>query len=1010
MNRLATVIVVVWTTTLYSIHHSNALVAFTYGTDQWRLSLLTSKLELNEDGKVVSVSSNPRRYSYLLGVGAKTNTPYKFLLDSGPATSIDELRNRFSVEVVNKQFYEQVAHHFMRLVGGERAGKDYPGELKIQSSKKSSVKNREFAVRLIGRIMFCWFLKEKKSNNGVPLVPEDMLSAYGVKNSIDYYHFVLEPLFFELLNTPIKDRRQAFRSDEYNKIPYLNGGLFEPHIPDDHYIYSEATESGRIGDVTISDDWFVSFFSVLEMYNFTVDENTAYDVELSIDPEMLGRIFENLLAEINPETGESAKKSTGSFYTPRDIVDYMVDTSLFYYLKDKTSIEDDKLHALISYDDEDDFQRALSDAERFSVVEALSTVRILDPACGSGAFPIGILQKIVYILQQVDSNSALWVKKQFSSVTSPELLRDIEDKQKKGMYDYIRKLGIIRESIFGVDIQTVATEIARLRCFLSLIVEEAVDDAQPNRGIHPLPNLDFKFISANTLIKLDIVAETEQTQHQMSFSDDSTLIDELGKVRAKYFTAQRDEREKLRTEFQSIQRDMQDNALRTYDDNFRNLFIHLSKWDPFANSKTEWFDSELMYGIDKFDILIANPPYIHLEHIKDRSAIYKKLKYSTYEARGDIYALFYERGIELLKDNGVLCYITSNKWMRAGYGKSLRNYFVKDTQPIQLIDFGGQQIFDATVDTNILVLLKKEYVESTRAIIANNKESIEDLYSYVKCNGVDITFAEDSNWIILSEIEQSIKSKIEAAGTPLKDWNIKILYGIKTGLNEAFIINGSKREKILSNCKTDEERQNTEALIRPILRGRDIKRYGYEFADQYLIALFPSHNYNIENYPAVKQWLVSAEWSDSIPSGYGHLRLEQTGKKHAKSGKTFNARKKTNNKWYETQDQIAYWEDFSKKKIVFSRISGDEPCFALDEKGMFTNDTAYIIVGSDLEYLYSQLTSKEIWFAFRKFYMGGGIEREFKVNNLLELPVPKRGVELNFSEEEKQAISDLLPD
>ncbi|MDR1246975.1 MAG: Eco57I restriction-modification methylase domain-containing protein [Clostridiales Family XIII bacterium] len=745
--------------------------------------------------------------------------------------------------------------------------------------------------------MFCWFLKEKKSADGVALIPDKILSQQAVTGNDTYYHNVLESLFFELLNTKARRRKDKFKSEGYSEIPYLNGGLFSPQVGD-HYKFSQITDSGEYGIVTVPDDWFKSLFGVLESYSFTVDENTAYDVELSIDPEMLGRIFENLLAEINPETGESAKKSTGSFYTPRDIVDYMVDTSLFHYLRDKTKIADDTLNALISYGKEDDTDYPLTAGENENIVDALSTLTIIDPACGSGAFPIGILQKTVYVLQQVDPNAKLWAAKQYSSVTSAELKQEIKQKEERGLFDYIRKLGVIRESIFGVDIQTIATEIAKLRCFLSLIVEENVEDDEPNRGIQPLPNLDFKFISANSLVRLE---DKSESTGQMSIFEDIQHIDELKRIRDEYFTADADERIELRQEFDSTQKEMLMKTIQNYGKTASNRYSLLYSWKPFENESTTWFDPEWMFGTNNFDIVIANPPYIHLEHIKEQSAYYRTLNFSVYEARGDIYALFYEKGVQLLKDNGFLCYITSNKWMRAAYGKSLRRFFADFTNPIQLIDFAGQQIFDATVDTNILLLSKSANQQATNAVIVKDNDSISNMRVYVKQNSVTIPFTASESWTILSPIEQSIKRKIEAVGTPLKDWDVKINYGIKTGCNEAFIVDGATRARLIAADPKSAE------IIRPILRGKDIKRYGYDFNGKYLIALFPSQNYDIGNYSAVKEYLLSAEWSDNVPYGHGMERLEQTGKKYTIDGISFTARKKTGNKWFETQDQISYW-------------------------------------------------------------------------------------------------------
>jgi len=246
--------------------------------------------------------------------------------------------------------------------------------------------------------------------------------------------------------------------------------------------------------------------------------------------------------------------------------------------------------------------------------------------------------------------------------------------------------------------------------------------------------------------------------------------------------------------------------------------------------------------------------------------------------------------------------------------------------------------------------------------------------------------------VILSDIEQRIKAKIEAIGTPLKDWDINIYRGILTGYNEAFIIDKVKKEEILANCKTEEERQRTAEIIRPILRGRDIKRYGYEFADLYIITTFPSLKIDIESYPAVKQHLLS----------FGYDRLKQTGDK--------GARKKTNNKWFETQDSISYWEDFYKQKIMYSEIV-KEPQFYLDNKGeFFAEATSFIMTGSNLDYLYNLLHSKIITYFFKTFYAGGGLGVDgyrYKKAFLERLPIPqiKSKVEFKTNDEIERYIS-----
>jgi hypothetical protein len=703
----------------------NAIVAFHDGNNQWRLSLLTSTLEI-KDGKVIKKDSNPRRYSYLLGIGTKTVTAYKYLVDKGQVQDIKQLQERFSVEVVNKQFYASVAELFTKLVGGERGVTKHPGLLKINGIVNQNVEHQEFAVRLIGRVIFSWFLKEKKSAAKVPIVPSELLSLDAVASNADYYHSILEPLFFELLNKRVEHRHESLREAPFSAVPYLNGGLFSPQY-NDFYNQNSFDGAGTPGLTHIPDGWFTELFTVLEQYNFTVDENTSYDVDLSIDPEMLGRIFENLLAEINPETGESARKSTGSFYTPREIVDYMVDSSLLEFLKDKTGADEKKLKALISWGQDDDELHPLTDAEKAKVVSALASLTILDPACGSGAFPIGILQKVVYVLQQVDEKAELWLQNQLKSITSPELRRDIEEKYRKENYDYLRKLGVIRESIFGVDIQTIATEISKLRCFLTLIIEEDVDDSAQNRGIRPLPNLDFKFVTANSLIGLP----ESNKSGKLNLFEDTTHIDRLKDIRNRYFGADADERARLQVEFKDLQLTMFRSRLASMGAT-SDLYNVLSDWNPFNHEKTEWFDSEWMFGVSKgFDIVIANPPYIDSEGMikagleSMRDAIAKSYKMT--KGNWDIYIAFFELGFGLLSSAGTLAYITPDKWISKPFGNELRKQTVKNMFAIAK---AGRKVFETAKVDSIISFIKNE--EPKHLIISNfengkfaHKKSIE---------------------------------------------------------------------------------------------------------------------------------------------------------------------------------------------------------------------------------------------------------------------------------------------
>lgn len=686
---------------------NNAVVAFANADrNNYRISLLTSKYEFSGD-KIVKVISNPRRYSYALGYGTKTKTAYKFLIEKGKVDSLEELTARFSVEVVNKQFYSEIATCFTELVGGDCDGRHYDRQLNLYGVTNHN-KYSEFAVRLIGRIVFCWFLKEKKSESGLPLLPEQMISLDGITDN--YYHTVLEPLFFELLNTNANRRKGKYAEEEiYQQIPYLNGGLFSPHN-DDMYKYDRANQCGTFGIVTIPDDWFRHFYGVLSEYNFTVDENTSYDIELSIDPEMLGRIFENLLAEINPETGENAKKSTGSFYTPRDIVDYMVDNSILEYLKTKTGIDDFRLKALISYAKEDDELAEFNTVEKKAIIDALYTVTVLDPACGSGAFPIGMLQKIVYILQQVDPQANLWFDKATENV-GIFLRKEFQKKFSAGSLDYIRKLSVIQNSIFGVDIQPIAVEIARLRCFLSLVIEEKVYDDEPNRGINPLPNLDFKFVIANSLVHLPKESDKVKkiSDNQMSIFEKQEHIDQLKAVREEYFTANDSEtKAELKLAFSEIQKLM----FQTTLDNAKMAsarYQALFQWKPFSNEVTSWFDSEWMFGISNgFDIIIANPPYLDSENMVNSGlSDFREYISSTYnfcKGNWDIYIAFFERAFTILDSTGILTFITPDKWLSRPFGEMLR---VNLLQNIKCIYQSGRNVFDSALVDSIVTTITK---------------------------------------------------------------------------------------------------------------------------------------------------------------------------------------------------------------------------------------------------------------------------------------------------------------
>jgi len=732
----------------------NALAVFYGGEDDWRFSFLTANPERTEKGKTTIAYSNPRRYSFFLGPNAKTNTPTRFLLNQGKIKDFDDLKSRFSIEVVNKEFYKEISKAFTKLVDGQ---------LKLPFVQNKSQTSLEFAVRLIGRIIFCWFLREKKSEADVALMPKELLSLEATSKFDDYYHAILEPIFFEVLNKPIKTRKDDFSKEPFSTVPYLNGGLFSPQDEDFYKRSNGDLQSQFHNTLVIPDSWFKDFFETLETYNFTIDENTSFDEELSIDPEMLGRIFENLLAEINPETGESARKSTGSYYTPRTIVNYMVDESLLLYLKEQTKVDEKKLRAIISYDLDDDAEHPVTPEEREKIIEALEKIKILDPACGSGAFPIGALQKIVFILQQVDPDGQMWFKKQIEN-TPPEVRRVIEREFSHKNFDYIRKLGIIRENIYGVDIQPIATEISRLRCFLTLVVDERIQDNAENRGIEPLPNLEFKFVTANSLIGLP----TSASVNQMGLFEDDRGIRELKELRDAFFNATGVEREQLKLQFVQAQNRMFQRMIDEGRKGYADLTTKLSSWDPFTHKASNWFEPEWMFGIKTgFDVVIANPPYLDSEgmvnnNLEDlRSYIVENYEYTR--GNWDIYIAFFEKGLKSLNQSGILTYISPDKWLSKPFGKALRTNNLKYLYSILN---AGRNVFESANVDSIVTIFKKDDFDNLK-IYKTLIDSVVFVRNYSKKNikppyTLDFLFSEHL------EILEKIEAKEDLRNTSWK--------------------------------------------------------------------------------------------------------------------------------------------------------------------------------------------------------------------------------------------------
>ena len=805
---------------LFCYRKNESVLRFSYVSETWGF---------NKDGIYERLSTNTKRYTYLLGEGRGCRTAIEqFGALKNSKLALSDVTAAFSVEALTKQFYKDLYEWYQWAVD-PASGVYFPNNTSIEADDREDIETK--IIRLITRIMFVWFIKQKE------LVPnkifdvdflETILKDFDPNSAVvgNYYNAILQNLFFGTLNRAIEDEQGNKRKfatnvkkdiktlyryaemftiseDEviklFSEVPFLNGGLFEcldktktidgveqAYNYDGFSRNDKKFADGRYRNRAVVPN--VLFFepergliSILSRYNFTIEENSPEEQQVALDPELLGKVFENLLGAYNPETKETARNQSGSFYTPREIVNYMVDESLISYLGN-TAFVRSLFSPEFVYD-------KTKEAEYKTIADKLKAIKILDPACGSGAFPMGLLNKMIEILCHITPDENI----------------------------YEMKLAIIENCIYGSDIQSIAAQITKLRFFISLICNCEKDATKPNFGIPTLPNLETNFVAANSLI-----AKKKQDSHNLFENPEIEPTKKvLTEIRHEHFSAKTAYRKSTLREKDKQLREKLAKLLAEDNDFAPEDAKQLAAWNPYdQNAVAGFFDPAWMFGVsDGFDIVIGNPPYIQLQNDGGKLAkLYADCNYKTYARTGDIYCLFYERGYQLLKPNGHLCYITSNKWMRAGYGEKTREFFAKNTNPLLLIDFAGVKIFEsATVDTNILLFAKAVNEHKTLCAVTNkqNKDSVKNLSVFVQQSGSVCEFSNSDSWVILSPIEQSIKRKIEAVGTPLKDWDIQINYGIKTGYNDAFIINTEKRDEILSNCQTEDERTRTAELIRP---------------------------------------------------------------------------------------------------------------------------------------------------------------------------------------------------
>ncbi len=941
-----------------------SLIAFYSREDNgadWRFSYVKIEHQAFKDDngkvKIKDEFTPARRCSYLVGEHENGYTAARQLLPllerdfANPRMA--EIEAAFSIEKVTDEFFEQYKSLYLKLsvhLEGQPLFQHLSGEEQAHQIAR-------FAKKLLGQIVFLYFLQKKgwlgvaKDDRWGAGSRRFMRDRFGIvaNEEKNYYRDFLQYLFYEALAKERKNQADPGYYSRFDcKIPFLNGGLFEAEynwqeesveLPNALFHNREKSKGGDEG---------TGILDVFDRYNFTIKEDEPLEKEVAVDPEMLGKVFENML-------DVTERKSKGAFYTPREIVHYMCQESLIHYLDNVLNTTVAAYHEMgstqVSLFGNDDRagQRSLIEESQDSEVpkedietlirkgylfvdhdkvafqreerivkgeqkttgytlklpesvrnnaqlidKKLAAIRACDPAIGSGAFPVGLLHEIV--------------------TARLALAEHLEHPQTA----YALKRHTIRESLYGVDLDQSAIDIARLRLWLSLIVDE-----EDYNTIEALPNLDYKIVRGNSLIGFpdNLFRDVKE------YEEIETLKQEF------YNETDEGKRKELRERI----------TLRLHT--FLDTAQKFSQYHDI-DFDFELFFSEVWHKQGGFDVVIGNPPYVQIQHFSGQSIqkSWEKQYASTFAKTGDIYCLFYEKGFRLLRKNGVLAFITSNKWMRAGYGEKLRRFFLKQTAIDQLIDFGDSPIFsEATTYTNILLFEKTSQ---------HRKAKVWDLSSgYLKATSLvrlladnpkgEALFGEES-FVIASTELAGIKKRVEAVGKPLREWNIAINYGIKTGFNEAFIITGNKKDELINADP------NSAEIIKPILRGRDIKRYRVDFADLWLVATFPSLNINIDEYPVVRNYLQS----------FGK-KLHQTGEviDRDAQGDVIKSRKATSNKWFETQDQIAYYKEFEKEKIVWLEMS-PTPNFALSMNEIFVLNTSYILTGQYIKWLLGVLNSE----------------------------------------------------
>ncbi|EBF5859437.1 class I SAM-dependent DNA methyltransferase [Campylobacter coli] len=959
-----------------------------------------------------------------------------FLLSEFNPNDANSLNNAFYKELLYILGLYESKQNSKLIITKSEESKEEQGTFYTAINSKLKEENFETILKLLilwlNRILFLKLIE----SNLVRFNDDKNLKFLNFKKIPDFDK--LSELFFEVLAKEKSTRKKS----EFAYLPYLNSSLFEKQSIENTLEISSLSNDLKLfyyKNTVLKDDKCKAkkgqvglleyLFEFLDSFDFGSDDEQSEILSQKelISSSVLGNVFEKLNGY-----------KEGSFYTPSFITSYMCKESI-------TKVVLDKFNAQFDLDAKDisELRRSLRKEDKKAQKELLNSIKICDPAVGSGHFLVSALNVMLSIYDELN----LFDEEFYLEVQNDEILitgrkgEFIEYKRPKTPKDkahliqqelFHTKKDIIENNLFGVDINPNSCEITKLRLWIELLKHsfyQSFDD-ETYHDLKTLPNIDINIKCGNSLVsyfetgkslnhypnikeRMGKYKRIVKDYKEGFYTDKSHINQEIKnlKISFKNFCFA----DKFKKEMKGFNDKCEKyskkygNFLAVDDENLK-FFVsaNLTLFDfdekeatkEFANLKKEYdniFNLESNHPFEwrfefpeildddgnfkGFDLIIGNPPYIRQEELKELKSHLAK-NYKVYKGTSDIYTYFYELGFNVLKDRGgVLSYITSNKYTRAGYGEALREFLLKNVKFLEYTDLNGIKVFDsATVDTSILCFEKSKSKDNKFKYLALSNEILKTCAYDIGLYKDFAEFSQNSlskeSFTFSDENTSALKAKIERIGTPLKEWyGLNINYGIKTGYNEAFIITTEKRNEILANCKDEAEKERTAKLIRKMLRGRDIKRYSYEWAGLWVIGTFPSLKLDIEQYPALKQYL-----SQFLP------RIEQSGEK--------GCRKKTSNKWFETQDNIAYYEEFEKEKIVYPNMNKEFIAF-FDNEFFLLNQKCFILSHQsnnkkELLYLTALLNSNVNFYYFKQIGAKlGASGYEMSKIFVEKLPIPK---------------------